>query len=313
MSKRLVIALGGNALGNNPKEQLELVKNTASTIVDLVEEGYDVVIGHGNGPQVGMVNLAFEYAHNNDGKTPAMPFPECGAMTQGYIGYHLQQAVQRELALRNINKPCAAIVTQVVVDENDAAFQNPTKPVGMFYSKEDAERIAAETGYTFVEDAGRGYRRVVPSPIPSKIVELPIVEQLVDMHSVIITVGGGGIPVVEKGIGDYEGVAAVIDKDRASAKLALDLKADMLVILTAVEKVAINFNKPDQKNLDQMTVAEARQYITEGHFAPGSMLPKVESCISFVENTNGGRALITSLEKAREALQGKTGTMLVKE
>lgn len=313
MSKRLVIALGGNALGNNPKEQLELVKNTASTIVDLVEEGYDVVIGHGNGPQVGMVNLAFEYAHNNDGKTPAMPFPECGAMTQGYIGYHLQQAVQRELALRNINKPCAAIVTQVVVDENDAAFQNPTKPVGMFYSKEDAERIAAETGYTFVEDAGRGYRRVVPSPIPSKIVELPVVEQLVDMHSVIITVGGGGIPVVEKGIGDYEGVAAVIDKDRASAKLALDLKADMLVILTAVEKVAINFNKPDQKNLDQMTVAEARQYITEGHFAPGSMLPKVESCISFVENTNGGRALITSLEKAREALQGKTGTMLVKE
>lgn len=313
MNKRLVIALGGNALGNNPKEQLELVKKTAATIVDLVEEGYDVVIGHGNGPQVGMVNLAFEYAHNNDGKTPAMPFPECGAMTQGYIGYHLQQAVQRELAVRNIQKPCAAIVTQVVVDQNDSAFQHPTKPVGMFYSKEDAERIAAETGYTFVEDAGRGYRRVVPSPIPAKIVELPVVEQLVDMHSVIITVGGGGIPVIEKGVGDYEGVAAVIDKDRASAKLALDLKADMLVILTAVEKVAINFNKPDQKNLEQMTVAEARQYIAEGHFAPGSMLPKVESCISFVENTTGGRALITSLEKAKEALQGKTGTMLVKE
>ena len=313
MSKRLVIALGGNALGNNPKEQLELVKKTAATIVDLVEEGYDVVIGHGNGPQVGMVNLAFEYAHNNDGKTPTMPFPECGAMTQGYIGYHLQQAVQRELAVRNIQKPCAAIVTQVVVDQNDSAFQNPTKPVGMFYSKEDAERIAAETGYTFVEDAGRGYRRVVPSPIPAKIVELPVVEQLVDMHNVVITVGGGGIPVMEKAAGDYEGVAAVIDKDRASAKLALDLKADMLVILTAVEKVAINFNKPDQKNLDQMTVAEARQYIAEGHFAPGSMLPKVESCISFVENTTGGRALITSLEKAKEALQGKTGTMLVKE
>ena len=312
MSKRLVIALGGNALGNNPKEQLELVKHTASTIVDLVEEGYDVVIGHGNGPQVGMVNLAFEYAHNNDGKTPAMPFPECGAMTQGYIGYHLQQAVQRELAVRGINKPCAAVVTQVVVDKNDSAFQHPTKPVGMFYSKEDAERIAKETGYTFVEDAGRGYRRVVPSPIPSKIVELPVVEQLVEMHSVIITVGGGGIPVIEKGAGDYEGVAAVIDKDRASAKLALDLKADMLVILTAVEKVAINFNKPDQKKLDCMPIAEARQYIAEGHFAPGSMLPKVESCISFVENTEGGRALITSLEKAKEALQGKTGTMLVK-
>ncbi|MDY6230516.1 MAG: carbamate kinase, partial [Prevotella sp.] len=308
MNKRLVIALGGNALGNNPQEQLELVKNTASTIVDLVEDGYDVVIGHGNGPQVGMVNLAFEYSATSGGNTPAMPFPECGAMTQGYIGYHLQQAVGRELARRGINKPCAAVVTQVVVDKNDSAFQKPTKPVGMFYGKEDAERIAKETGYTFVEDAGRGYRRVVPSPLPCKIVELPVVEQLVNLHNVVITVGGGGIPVIEKGAGDYEGVAAVIDKDRASAKLALDLNADMLVILTAVEQVAINFNKPDQKNLEQMTLAEARQYISEGHFAPGSMLPKVESCISFVENTNGGRALITSLEKAKEALQGKTGT-----
>ena len=182
----------------------------------------------------------------------------------------------------------------------------------MFYSKEDADRIVAETGYTFVEDAGRGYRRVVPSPIPVKIVELPIVEQLVGLHSVVITVGGGGIPVVENGPGDYEGVAAVIDKDRASAKLALDLNADMLVILTAVEKVSINFNKPDQKDLDRMTIAEAREYIQQGHFAPGSMLPKVESCISFVENTTGGTALITSLDKAREALQGKTGTLLVK-
>lgn len=312
MNKRLVIALGGNALGNNPQEQLELVKNTASTIVDLVEDGYDVVIGHGNGPQVGMVNLAFEYSSTSGGNTPAMPFPECGAMTQGYIGYHLQQAVGRELARRGIDKPCAAVVTQVVVDKNDSAFQKPTKPVGMFYGKEDAERIAKETGYTFVEDAGRGYRRVVPSPLPCKIVELPVVEQLVNLHNVVITVGGGGIPVIEKGAGDYEGVAAVIDKDRASAKLALDLNADMLVILTAVEQVAINFNKPDQKNLEQMTLAEARQYISEGHFAPGSMLPKVESCISFVENTNGGRALITSLEKAKEALQGKTGTMIVK-
>ena len=296
MSKRLVIALGGNALGKTPQEQLDLVKGTASTIVDLVEEGYDVVIGHGNGPQVGMVNLAFEYSANNGGGTPAMPFPECGAMTQGYIGYHLQQAVERELARRGINKPCAAVVTQVVVDKNDDAFQKPTKPVGMFYSKEDADRIVAETGYTFVEDAGRGYRRVVPSPIPVKIVELPIVEQLVGLHSVVITVGGGGIPVVENGPGDYEGVAAVIDKD-----------------LTAVEKVSINFNKPDQKDLDRMTIAEAREYIQQGHFAPGSMLPKVESCISFVENTTGGTALITSLDKAREALQGKTGTLLVKE
>ncbi|MBR3302755.1 MAG: carbamate kinase [Bacteroidales bacterium] len=312
MSKRLVIALGGNALGNTPQEQLQLVKNTASTIVDLVEEGYDVVIGHGNGPQVGMVNLAFEYSANNGGGTPAMPFPECGAMTQGYIGYHLQQAVQRELAARGINKPCAAIVTQVVVDKNDSAFQKPTKPVGMFYSKEDAERIASQTGYTFVEDAGRGYRRVVPSPIPAKIVELPVVEQLLDMHTIVITVGGGGIPVVEKTKGDYEGVAAVIDKDRASAKLALDLKADMLVILTAVEKVSINFRKPDQQDLSSMSIAQAKQYIEEGHFAPGSMLPKVESCISFVENTEGGKALITSLEKAKDALRGQTGTLVTK-
>lgn len=312
MNKRLVIALGGNALGNTPEEQLELVKNTASTIVDLVEEGYDVVIGHGNGPQVGMVNLAFAYSATNGGGTPAIPFPECGAMTQGYIGYHLQQAVGRELARRGIEKPCAAVVTQVVVDEKDPAFQKPTKPVGMFYTKEDAERIAKEKGYTFVEDAGRGYRRVVPSPLPTKIVELPIVEQLVEQHNVVITVGGGGIPVVERGKGDYEGVAAVIDKDRASAKLALDMKADMLVILTAVEQVAINFNKPNQRNLNTINIEEARQYIAEGHFAPGSMLPKVESCISFVENTNGGRALITSLEKAREALQGKTGTVITR-
>lgn len=311
MNKRLVIALGGNALGKTPEQQLELVNATAQTIVDLVEEGYDVVIGHGNGPQVGMVNLAFEYSANNGGGTPAMPFPECGAMTQGYIGYHLQQAVGREMARRGIDKPCATVVTQVVVDRDDPAFNNPTKPVGMFYTKEEADKIVAETGYTFVEDAGRGYRRVVPSPMPVKIVELGVVEPLVAMHSVVITVGGGGIPVVENAPGNYEGVAAVIDKDRASARLALDLKADMLVILTAVDKVSINYRQPDQKDLDRMTVAEAREYITQGHFAPGSMLPKVESCISFVEAT-GAQALITSLEKAREALQGKTGTLITK-
>ena len=313
MSKRLVIALGGNALGNSPKEQLSLVEGTASTIVDLVEEGYDVVIGHGNGPQVGMVNLAFEYSAGHGGGTPAMPFPECGAMTQGYIGYHLQQAVGRELVRRGISRSCAAVVTQVVVDRQDQAFERPTKPVGMFYSQQDAERIAAETGYTFVEDAGRGYRRVVPSPLPVSIVELPIVEHLVSLHQVVITVGGGGIPVVENGPGDYTGVAAVIDKDRASAKLALDLKADMLVILTAVERVAINFGQPNQQDLDRMTLSQARQYISEGHFAPGSMLPKIESCISFVEGTQGGTALITSLDKAREALLGRTGTLIVRD
>lgn len=310
MNKRLVIALGGNALGNSPEEQLKLVEGTASTIVDLVEEGYDVVIGHGNGPQVGMVNLAFQFSAKNGGGTPRIPFPECGAMTQGYIGYHLQQAVGRELVRRGINKPCITLVTQVVVDNNDPAFEHPTKPVGMFYSKEEAEAIMATTDYTFVEDAGRGWRRVVPSPAPVKIVELPVVEHLVDAHAVIIAVGGGGIPVIENKPGDYTGVAAVIDKDRASARLALDLKADMLVILTAVEKVSINFGKPDQRDLDTMTVSEAKEYIKQGHFAPGSMLPKIESCIRYVELSKGSKALITSLEKAREALQGRTGTVI---
>ena len=309
MGKRLVIALGGNALGNTPIEQLALVKKTASTIVDLVEEGYDVVVGHGNGPQVGMVNLAFENSHNKVGGTPEMPFPECGAMTQGYIGYHLQQSIGRELKRRGISKPVATVITQVEVDKADSAFQNPTKPIGSFYTKEEADRIVEETGYTFVEDAGRGYRRVVPSPKPVSIVELKTVENLVSECCVVITVGGGGIPVV-KSDGWYEGVAAVIDKDRASAKLALDLHADMLVILTAVEKVSINFNKPNQENLSELSLEDCYRYMKEGHFAKGSMLPKVESCIEYVENTENGRALITSLEKAKEALQGLTGTVI---
>ena len=312
MSKRLVIALGGNALGKTPQEQLQLVKTTAVTIVDLVAAGCDVVVGHGNGPQVGMVNLAFEHSATHDAGTPAMPFPECGAMTQGYIGYHLQQAIQRELARRGLERPCAAVVTQVVVDPADAAFQHPTKPVGMFYDKAQADEIMARTGYTFVEDAGRGYRRVVPSPVPVKIVELPVVEQLLERHTIVITVGGGGIPVMEKAPGDYQGVAAVIDKDRASARLACDLRADMLVILTAVDKVSVNYRQPDQRDLDRITVDQARQYIAQGHFAPGSMLPKVESCIDFVEAT-GATALITSLERAHDALQGHTGTLIVKE
>ena len=309
MNKRLVIALGGNALGNTPREQLELVKKTASTIVDLVEEGYDVVVGHGNGPQVGMVNLAFENSHNNGGGTPEMPFPECGAMTQGYIGYHLQQSIGKELKQRRINKAVATIITQVDVDKADKAFENPTKPIGSFYSKQDADRIAAETGYTFVEDAGRGYRRVVPSPKPVSIVELKTVETLLNEGTIVITVGGGGIPVI-KNTAYFEGVAAVIDKDRASAKLALDLKADMLVILTAVDKVSLNFNRPDQIDLDEMSLEEAEKCIQEGQFAKGSMLPKVESCIEYVSHTPDGKALITSLEKAKEALQGNTGTII---
>ena len=311
MAKRLVIALGGNALGNSPEEQLELVKQTASTIVDLVEEGYDVVIGHGNGPQVGMINNAMEFSSIKGGKTPYMPFPECGAMSQGYIGYHLTQSIQRELALRGIKKEVACVVTQVVVDPNDGAFNKPTKPIGSFMSKEEADKIAEEKGFVFVEDAGRGYRRVVPSPKPVEIVELNVVEQLVNAGDIVITVGGGGIPVVKTDDG-LKGVAAVIDKDRASSKLALDMNADMLVILTAVDRVCINFNKPNQESLAEMDVETAKKYIAEGHFAPGSMLPKVEACLEFVESTSNGVALITSLEKAKAALKGETGTIIKK-
>lgn len=311
MGKKIVIALGGNALGNNAKEQLELVKNTASSIVKLVKDGNDVIVAHGNGPQVGMINLAMEYSSNNGGNTPAMPFPECGAMSQGYIGYHLQQSIQKELKDNGLNKPCATVVTQVIVDENDDAFKNPTKPIGSFYSEEEAKKIMEETGYTFVEDAGRGYRRVVASPKPVDIVELDVVEQLVDNGTVVITVGGGGIPVVKKGNG-LEGVPAVIDKDRSSAKLASLLKADVLLILTAVEKVSINFNKPDQLDLSELTLNEASKYIAEGQFAKGSMLPKVEACMDFINGNPEGTAIITSLEKALDAIHGDTGTIIKK-
>ncbi|MBF1078358.1 MAG: carbamate kinase [Solobacterium sp.] len=312
MAKRIVVALGGNALGNTPEEQLELVRHTAKTIVDLAQDGYEVIVGHGNGPQVGMINLAMEFSCTKGGNTPYMPFPECGAMSQGYIGYHLQQAIQQELKARGVDKECASIITQVVVDANDPGFAKPTKPVGSFYTKEEADKIAAEKGFTFVEDAGRGYRRVVPSPIPQRIVELKVVEQLVKAGDIVITVGGGGIPVVETEQG-LKGVAAVIDKDRSSALLAQSIGADMLIILTAVDRVCINYNKPDQKELPTMTLEEAEKYIEEKQFAPGSMLPKVQSCMEFVKNnTHGGTALITSLQKAKVALQGETGTIITK-
>lgn len=310
--KKLVIALGGNALGKSSDEQIELVKDTAKTIVDLSEEGYDVIVGHGNGPQVGMINLAMEFASNNGANTPSMPFAECGAMSQGYIGYHLQQSIKNELKYRNIDKDVVTVITEVVVDENDEAFKNLSKPVGMFYSKEEAEEIAKEKGFTFVEDAGRGYRRVVASPQPKKIVELETVKKLVDQGTIVITVGGGGIPVIEDENGKLTGVAAVIDKDKSSSKLAKDLDAEMLVILTAVDKVCINFNKPDQKELNSINLSEANQYIEEGHFAKGSMLPKVEACIDYVESSREGVALITSLQKAKEALHGETGTLIGK-
>ena len=312
MAERIVVALGGNALGNTPEEQLDLVRHTAKTIVDLSEAGYEVIVGLGNGPQVGMINLAMEFSSTKGGNTPYMPFPECGAMSQGYIGYHLQQAIQRELKLRNMKKECASVITQVVVDANDPGFKKPTKPVGSFYTKEEADKIAKEKGFIFVEDSGRGYRRVVPSPIPKRIVELKVVEQLVKNGDIVITVGGGGIPVIETEDG-LQGVAAVIDKDRSSALLAQDIGADKLIILTAVDRVCINFNKPDQKELPKMTLSEAEKYIEEKQFAPGSMLPKVQSCMEFVQNnTHGGQALITSLQKAALALKGETGTIITK-
>ncbi|MDU1316303.1 carbamate kinase [Anaerococcus hydrogenalis] len=308
--KRLVIALGGNALGNTPAEQLELVKKTAKTIVDL-SENYDIAVGHGNGPQVGMINNAMEFSANKGGNTPEMPFPECGAMSQGYIGYHLSQSIRNELKNRNKDSEIACVVTQVMVDENDEAFNKPTKPIGSFLTKEEAEAKQKENGYEYVEDAGRGYRRVVASPIPKEIIEINIVENLVNNGNIVITVGGGGVPVIETEEG-LEGVPAVIDKDRSSALLAQELNADMLVILTAVDRVMINYNKQNQEEIEEMTVEEAKKYIEEGHFAPGSMLPKVEACLEFVEKSDKGLALITSLEKAAEALEGKTGTIIKK-
>ena len=307
--KKLVIALGGNALGNTPYEQLKLVTETAKPIVDLIEAGNQVVIAHGNGPQVGMINLAMSTAANAKAIKSDMPFPECGAMSQGYIGYHLQNSIQNELSARGIKKSVATVVTQVLVDENDPAFQHPTKPIGAFYSKEEADKIAAEKGYTMIEDAGRGYRQVVPSPKPVDVVEKEMVNTLIDAGHVVITVGGGGIPVIEKE-GKLLGVPAVIDKDFASAKLAELVKADALVILTAVDRVAINWGKPNQQSLEHMTCAEAEQYCKEGHFAPGSMLPKVQAAMSFAKT--GGEAIIASLENAAAALRGESGTKIVR-
>ena len=244
--------------------------------------------------------------------TQVMPFPECGAMSQGYIGYHLQQAIREEMKKRELNKEIATIVTQVIVDENDPGFKNPTKPVGSFFTEEQAKKLMVEKGYVMKEDANRGWRRVVASPLPKAIVEEAIVKTLVDAGHIVITVGGGGIPVIDRGNGKLEGVPAVIDKDFASCKIAELLNADALVILTAVEQVAINFGKPDQKNISKMTVEEAETYMEKGHFAPGSMLPKVKAALNFVQSKEGRKAIITSLEKVREAISGTTGTIITK-
>lgn len=308
--KSVVIALGGNALGDTPREQLELVKSTAEHIVDMVAEGINVVVSHGNGPQVGMINNAFEHASAHDGETPEMPFPECGAMSQGYIGYQLSQAILNEMKRRGIMRSSACVLTQTVVYPDDPAFENPTKPVGAFLSEQEAARRAKETGAVYKEDAGRGWRQVVASPKPQRIVEFDAIKDLMDDGYIVVSAGGGGVPVVERD-DSYCGVPAVVDKDRSSAKLAADFRADMLVILTAVEKVCIDFNTPRQKELDLLTVAQAEKYIEEGQFAAGSMLPKVQACIEYVQAYPEGRALITSLERAAAGLKGETGTLIV--
>lgn len=312
MKNKIVIALGGNALGQDPIEQLNLVKSTAKKIVDLVIDGHQVIISHGNGPQVGMINTATEFAYNHNAGTPIIPFAECGAMSQGYIGYHLQQAIVNELMAKNVDKDCVTLITQVVVDELDAAFQNPTKPVGLFYTKEEAEQIEKQTNYQFIDDAGRGYRRVVPSPKPISIVELNTVRQLTNQGSIVITIGGGGIPVV-KTDHSYKGIDAVIDKDKSSARLAIDLEADILLILTTVEQVSINYGSYNQTSLKEISANQAREYIIQQHFTEGSMLPKIEACLDFVDNNPRGIAIITSLDKVKDALEGKTGTKIMKE
>ena len=310
---RIVIALGGNALQEAGKpataeSQLEVVEKTSEFIADIIENGYNVVLAHGNGPQVGRIVIQNEYAAS---QTPAMPFDVCGAMSQGYIGYHMQQGLEKVLRARGCNKRVVTVVTQVVVDKDYPKFKNPSKPIGPFYNEATAKQLAEEKGYTMKEDAGRGWRRVVASPMPVEIVELDAVKCLIDGGFIPITVGGGGIPVIKDEKGNYIGTAAVIDKDLASEKLAEDIDADALVILTAVENVCINFGKPEQKSLSTMTVAEAREYIAEGQFAPGSMLPKVEAAIKFVESKPGRKAIITSLDKAVEALAEKAGTTVM--
>lgn len=309
MKKKIVIALGGNALGNNLKEQFAAVKSTSKAIIDLVQEGHEVVVAHGNGPQVGMINLALEAASKSEVHTPEIPMSVCVALSQGYVGYDLQNALREEMMDRGMNVPVATIITQTIVDENDPAFQNPTKPIGSFYTKEEAVGMEKK-GYVMKEDAGRGYRRMVASPMPVDIVEKDVIATVAGSGQLVIAVGGGGIPVVRKG-NALKGVSAVVDKDFASCVLAKLIGADALIILTAVEKVAINFGKPDQEWLSTLSVADAKKYAAEGQFAPGSMLPKVEAAVDFAESKEGRESLITLLEKAKDGIAGKTGTRIV--
>ena len=310
--KRIVIALGGNALGNTLSEQMAAVKITSKAIVDLIEEGCEVVVVHGNGPQVGMINNAMSALTREDPKQPNTPLSVCVAMSQAYIGYDLQYALREELVNRNMNNiPVTTMITQVRVDENDPAFNSPSKPIGHFMTAEEAKLAEEKYGYITKEDAGRGYRRVVASPSPAEIIEIGAIRSLVEAGQLVIACGGGGIPVTLQG-NHLKGASAVIDKDFASELLAEELDADFLIILTAVEKVAINFGKPEEKWLDDITTDDARKYIGEGHFAPGSMLPKVQAAVKFADSKEGRKALITLLEKAKDGILEKTGTHIHK-
>src|SRR5512134_3837739 len=316
MAKKLaVVAIGGNSLIKDEKrksveDQYDAAKETTLHIADMIEAGWDVAIGHGNGPQVGFILRRSEIAAKAEGMHE-VPLDVCGADSQGAIGYALQQTLQNELYRRGIKKPVATVVTQVLVDKNDTAFKNPTKPIGSFMDEAEGKRRQAEMGWSVVEDAGRGWRRVVASPLPKEVVELDAVKALIDAGTIVITVGGGGIPVIDVSDHEYQGVAAVIDKDFASSLLAQLINAELFLISTAVEKVAINFGKPDQKWLDKMTLAEAKAYLAEGkHFAKGSMAPKIQAIIWFLEN-GGKQALITRPENIGRALKGETGTWIV--
>lgn len=311
--KRIVIALGGNALGKNLPEQYLAVQETSRAIADLIEAGNEVIISHGNGPQVGMINNAMAAYSKTEPSHPAItPLSVCVAMSQAYIGYDLQNALKEELLNRGIKKNVATVITQVRVDENDPAFEHPTKPIGQFMTKEEADAAVASSGIQVMEDAGRGYRRVVASPKPAEIIEIDTVKDLLNAGEIVIASGGGGIPVIRQG-NHLKGVGAVIDKDFASCLLAQQLNADFLIILTAVEKVALRFGTPEETWLDDITVDEAKQYMEEGHFAPGSMLPKVQAGVEFTESGEGRTALITLLQKAKDGVNGATGTRIIKK